>query len=145
MLFLSQPMLGIMLHPPVFLNSYCVLCLEGGGHFWHGSDIFSLKRLLFIASIGNTLGRSKANKPPHWLIYSKFLSAFLSGCNSLITFCVIKNVLRDESNGQKLVSMSLLILKRENMNNMNNTYLITAMGKQMNKVMICKMKPEERV
>lgn len=41
--------------------------------------------------------------------------------------------------------MILLILKRENMNNMNNKYLITAMGKQMNKVMICKMKPEERV
>lgn len=41
--------------------------------------------------------------------------------------------------------MILLILKRENMNNMNNKYLITAMGKQMNKVMTCKMKPEERV
>lgn len=41
--------------------------------------------------------------------------------------------------------MSFLILKREDMNNMNNKYLTTAMGKQMKKVIICKMKPEERV
>lgn len=41
--------------------------------------------------------------------------------------------------------MSLFILKIENRNNMNNKYLITAMGKQMDKVMICKMKPEESV
>lgn len=31
------------------------------------------------------------------------------------------------------------------MNNMNNKYLITAMGMQMKEVIICKMKPEERV